>query len=344
MKFSIGDIVLLKRTGEEGRVVGFVNQEMIEVEVAGTHFPAFLDEVDHPYLKWFTEKKQSVAKKTAHPIPATEQKAERLPAHNVDPGFHLSFLPVFRFDEFEDVVDKLKTYFINQTAYELVLQYECAGRNGSIFSHKATLKPFSHFYLHDIPFEEMHDAPRFSWIVEQTHVTSRSGSMRDVLRIKPKKLFEYINKAQMANSPLFHIKLATDFPTHSEIAEWETDSSKKSRIKAEISSGMPASKKPTVKAKAASRPVDLHIENLVDNVSGLSNFEMLTIQLQAFEDAMDEAIALQQQSLIVIHGVGKGKLKEEIHSLLPNYAEVDFFQHDWSPRYGYGATEIFFRY
>lgn len=58
MKFSIGDIVLLKRTGEEGHVSAYINDKMVEIEVQGLVFPVHLDDIDHPYLKWFTEKKK----------------------------------------------------------------------------------------------------------------------------------------------------------------------------------------------------------------------------------------------------------------------------------------------
>ncbi len=339
MKFSIGDIVLLKRTGEEGRVVDFVNKEMIEVEVGGTHFPVFLDEVDHPYLKWFTDKKKS---KPAAPAlrHIDDVPVERKPSgigHGVASGFHLSFLPVFRFDEFEDVVDKLKMYFINQTAYHLTLQYECLNHSGSLFSHKAELQPFSHFYLHDIPFMEMHEQPRFSYIIEQKGIQKHPGSLSNTLRIKPKRLFEYISHSQRENNPMFHIRLAEDFPFDAERFPLEEPAALKESISSLVSA---------LKTEHKARPryeIDLHIEELVQHTKGLSNFEMLTIQLEAFEDALDEAIRNHQQSLVVIHGVGKGKLKEEIHTILRSISEVEFFQHDWSPRYGYGATEIFFR-
>lgn len=335
MKFSIGDIVLLKRTGEEGRVVSLVDKDMIEVEVSGTHFPVFLDEVDHPYLKWFTEKKKSKPASVMHIDDVPVEKPKGL-GHGVASGFHLSFLPVFRFDEFEDVVDKLKTYFINQTPYQLILQYECSSQSGSLFSHTAELQPFSHFYLHDIPFDEMHAQPRFSWVIQQQHTKPKAGSLSDTLRIKPKKLFEYINRIQQENNPMFHIKLADDFPVPTD-AIFEKQEIKKESVRSIVSA---------LKTEKKERPrseVDLHIEQLVENTTGLSNYEMLTIQLEAFEDAMNEAIRNHQQSLIVIHGVGKGRLKEEIHTILKSVMEVEFFQHDWNPRYGYGATEIFFR-
>ena len=337
MKFSIGDIVLLKRTGEEGRVVSIVNKEMIEVEVNGTHFPVFLDEVDHPYLKWFTEQRKATK-------PATPRRIEDIPiekpqkkGHGIASGFHLSFLPVFRFDEFDDIVDKLKTYFINQTAYHITLHYECLGQAGSLFSHKAILQPFDHFYLHDIAFDEMHHQPRFSWVIEQNNVLIPAQPLRDTLRIKPKKLFAFITKSQMDNHPMFHVKLHDDFPFGVNFIEKnETPVAKETIVK--IVDNLKAAK--GVKQR---NEIDLHIEKLVDSTHGMTNFEMLSIQLCAFEDALEEAIRNHQLSLIVIHGVGKGKLKEEIHTLLKTVSEVDFFQSDWNPKYGYGATEIFFR-
>jgi dsDNA-specific endonuclease/ATPase MutS2 len=46
----------------------------------------------------------------------------------------------------------------------------------------------------------------------------------------------------------------------------------------------------------------------------------------------------------VIHGVGKGKLREEIHEILKLKKEVKYFINQYDPRFGYGATEIFFNY
>lgn len=335
MKFSIGDIVLMKRTSEEGRVVGYVNNDMIEVEVGGMHFPVFLDEVDHPYLKWFTEKKKpKPVVKTLEDFP--KERKEPGIGNNVASGFHLSFLPVFRFDEFEDVVDKLKAYFINQTPYQLTLHYEYSSNFGSLFAHKTELQPFSHFYLHDIPFDEMHDQPRFSWVIEQKQLINKAACLRDTLRIKPRKLFDYISRLQQNNEPMFYIKLADDFPLPS------LEDNCKEEVKEETVKSIIKALKTPRKEKAKTE-IDLHIEQLVTHVKGLSNFEMLTIQLNAFEAALEEAVRLHQQSLVVIHGVGKGKLKAEIHTILKAIPEVDFFLHDWNPRYGYGATEIFFR-
>ena len=87
--------------------------------------------------------------------------------------------------------------------------------------------------------------------------------------------------------------------------------------------------------------VDLHIEKLSNDWEHLSNFEILSIQLKEFEKWLDLAVAHRQPNLIVIHGVGKGKLKDEIHDILKTKREVKSFINQYDPRFGYGATEIF---
>src|SRR5205085_1596839 len=89
--------------------------------------------------------------------------------------------------------------------------------------------------------------------------------------------------------------------------------------------------------------VDLHIEKLVDNWKKLSNLEILAIQLSEFEKWYDLAVAHRQPSLIVIHGVGEGKLRDEIHDILKTKREVKHFINQYDPRFGYGATEIFLK-
>lgn len=86
--------------------------------------------------------------------------------------------------------------------------------------------------------------------------------------------------------------------------------------------------------------VDLHIEELIDSYRGMSNGEILSVQMANFKRNLNIAIRRKIKKLIVIHGVGEGILKSEIRTeLLSNYP--DFEVHDASYRkYGYGATEI----
>lgn len=85
--------------------------------------------------------------------------------------------------------------------------------------------------------------------------------------------------------------------------------------------------------------IDLHIEELIDNFSGMSNFEIVNVQLNHFNKALDNAIHGHYRKLIVIHGVGNGRLKQEVRNILSSYSNVRFFDASYA-KYGFGATEI----
>ncbi len=57
MKFQVGDKVILLHSNEEGEVIDIINNKMVMVDVEGTKFPVYVDQIDFPYFKWFTEKK-----------------------------------------------------------------------------------------------------------------------------------------------------------------------------------------------------------------------------------------------------------------------------------------------
>ncbi len=100
----------------------------------------------------------------------------------------------------------------------------------------------------------------------------------------------------------------------------------------------PKKSKPHVKREIIE--IDLHIEELVDNIKGMSNFQIVTTQLSAFQSALNKAIEKKAGSLIVIHGVGNGVLKNEICSIVRNDYHLKF-QDASLIKYGKGATEVF---
>ncbi|HQK97906.1 MAG TPA: hypothetical protein PLH61_07775 [Bacteroidia bacterium] len=87
--------------------------------------------------------------------------------------------------------------------------------------------------------------------------------------------------------------------------------------------------------------IDLHIEELINEPAGLSNGEIMQIQLNYFHKTLDKAMLSKAQSIVYIHGVGNGKLKaalrEELRNLHIKYKDADF------TRYGAGATEVVLR-
>ncbi len=85
--------------------------------------------------------------------------------------------------------------------------------------------------------------------------------------------------------------------------------------------------------------VDLHLHELVEDETRLSDAEKLTYQLSYFERALNAAIRDGKKKLIVIHGVGEGILREEVRKMLQYYDNVQFHDADMR-KYGVGATEV----
>ena len=57
MKYQLGDTVLILHSNEEGQIVDFINDKMLMVDVSGVRFPVYMDQIDFPYFKRFSEKK-----------------------------------------------------------------------------------------------------------------------------------------------------------------------------------------------------------------------------------------------------------------------------------------------
>lgn len=87
---------------------------------------------------------------------------------------------------------------------------------------------------------------------------------------------------------------------------------------------------------------DLHIEKLVKNFRGMSNYEILTLQSETAKRHLEFAIKNRIPKIVFIHGVGEGVLKSELDFMLARYENIDFKEGNYQ-KYGQGATEIFIR-
>ena len=86
--------------------------------------------------------------------------------------------------------------------------------------------------------------------------------------------------------------------------------------------------------------VDLHIHELLDDFRGLSNSEMLEIQMRKFREELDNAMRKGVKKIVFIHGVGAGVLTLEIRKELDRMKKKLDYQDASFKEYGYGATLV----
>ncbi len=99
-------------------------------------------------------------------------------------------------------------------------------------------------------------------------------------------------------------------------------------------------KKESTSITAPAREIDLHIEELTEDFPKMQPDEMLRLQLEVFRKNLEAAIVHQYQSIIFIHGVGNGTLRNEIHKQLGKHPHVKTFKDARKEKFGYGATEV----
>jgi hypothetical protein len=341
MKYQIGDDILVLHSNEEGKVVEIINDKMVMIEVRGVKFPAYMDQIDFPYFHRFT-KKPVVAEKKQTPkvyidqVPAEKPQPNKIKVAN---GVWLSFLPKFSLDDFNDeVVETLKIHLANKTDHDLQFDYRQLFNGEENFGLINEVKAFHDFYLHDIPFEAVNDTPSFqvdfSLLKAQKH---KADHFETVLKLRPKQIFQKVEALKESNEPTFSFLLFETYPDKA-VDYFPLDSLAAKGFKVyDIA-------KAKEKLPPARSVIDLHIEKLVGSWEKMNPFEMLTLQLAELEKWMDIAIAHKQAELIVIHGVGAGKLREEVHEFLKTRKEVKHFINQYDSRFGYGATQVIFQY
>lgn len=95
-----------------------------------------------------------------------------------------------------------------------------------------------------------------------------------------------------------------------------------------------------LKSTPEQEEIDLHIDTLVDSHEELSNGEILEIQMARFTTALEGAIRSKTKRIVFIHGVGNGKLKNEVRKTLEKSYPKLRFQDASFKEYGYGATLV----
>lgn len=337
MKYQPGDDIIILHTNEEGKVIEVLNNKMLLVEIRGVRFPVYTDQVDFPYFKRFTQNQQTkkAEKKYIDNIPKEKKPVQLLVKEE---GVYLSLIPKFTMDEFgDDVVELFKLYLVNHNKTGYKFHYIQSFFGNEEFELNGEILMRNDFYLHDIAFSDFNDNPSFSFDFSLiTADKTKAEHFETSVKLKPKQLFQRIEEMKEKNEPSLVFKLFDIYPAR-QIEE-------KVELPAKFLNKNKAYKAGKIREhiEPPRSVVDLHIEKLASDWSRLSNFEILTLQINEFEKWYELALAHHLTSLIVIHGIGTGRLRDEIHEILKSKSEVKTFVNQYDPRFGYGATEIYF--
>lgn len=93
------------------------------------------------------------------------------------------------------------------------------------------------------------------------------------------------------------------------------------------------------KKKSCFLEVDLHLHNLPEKEPLMQPHEKLLYQLDYCKQCLEEARRRKIKKIIFIHGIGTGRLKNEIRQWLSGLTDVEYNDAPYD-QYGTGATEV----
>ncbi|MBS1746143.1 MAG: Smr/MutS family protein, partial [Bacteroidetes bacterium] len=159
--------------------------------------------------------------------------------------------------------------------------------------------------------------------------------------IRPAQLVKWLEALRENKEPMFFIRLSD------EIIQANSAASTPEKLKEAWASsislrGRPGSSNQEPNTTATEHIVDLHWDKLTLN-TGQEAVAILEQQLHYLERRLGAALAANLPDMLIIHGIGEGTLKARVHELLASYPSVSEFRNEWMPRYGMGATRVWFK-
>jgi hypothetical protein len=338
MQFKIGDRVRFLNEKGEGVVSRIINKTTLGVTIEdGFEIPYTVSQ-----LFKITETTETVQSIDPAPIqePAIKKTLVNSTERKEQEGIYIAFSP----ENINDITHSdINVWISNYTSYRILFTYSVKVPNGFKTIETGTLNAFEHSLIETIDRKLLSDNSNFKIDVlffdqyEHKYQLPVSG----IIKLKPIKLYKEnaFESNDLISEKALVMNVAAINNGEEEIDLSNIDVSKLLSQKKNYVDLIKKSKPHVANNPAYEMEIDLHIEELIDRHAGMSNGEIIQIQLKYFQKALDQAIAERYRKLIVIHGVGTGRLKEEVRIILSSYNNLRFHDGSYS-KYGFGATEV----
>lgn len=344
---AIGSKVKLRHTGDEAEVLEMLPNGMVNVYLydADMDIPVFADDLISVSDKFTPPPRKKtpvvpeVPKSVSPPAPPQDAENQYIVLKSV--GLQLAFEPVLN-DESE--TDYYNVWLLNDAKDEFIitLKMKVRGETESEFNDKISAMSKTSFGR--MAFDTLNDNPVFEIQKWRVTTTGSRDFAKSELKIKPKTFFSKVKTAPFLNKPV-HLFLIFD---KNKQKKKDAGEDLRSYTKRHASVRLPRNEEERKRfnlydvEEFASFEIelDLHTEKLGTDTSGMDNSQILRLQMQYFDGFLTNAVRIGVPRVFVIHGVGKGKLKNLIATRLINHPDVKTFRNEYHPRYGWGATEI----
>ena len=349
MLFAIGTKVRLKHTGDQGEVTEMLADGMLNVWIPTQEMeiPVFEDDLirEQDY--------QAAPKKTKKStiLPSADVYIKKLIQYSppvvtenytvfTSQGLQLAFDPKY---DIEGLTRHYQVYLLNDTKKEFLFSSQRSLPNQFPKKTDGKITAYSSYQLADLLFDQLNDTPTYEIECWEITTAGTGNKQQKTLKVKAKQFFKKVKIAPLLDRAVHLYVLFNSVVPKKKGKEDDLKSYTQKNVRPVQyqKSGNQKYNLHDVEEYANFKgEIDLHIENLPSRKGKMSSSEKLQLQLDHFEKYIDKAIRLGVPRIYVIHGIGKGKLKNMIASRLIQMPEVKTFKNEYHPRYGWGATEV----
>ena len=345
--YKLGDRVKFLNDVGGGIITKIVSNNMVHVENEdGFEIPVLTNEIilDAEQSPRKAEKPtvEKFIKSGKAEVPVREEVKDEEPvliAGNDEPKFYLAFLPENSRNPLEG---QTKIYLINDCNYFVLYHYSHFNGNEYVTQDAGKLEPNTKMVLGVISQAEIANLPEFAFqlLYYKDKASRLEKPLSRKISVNPVKFYK---SGSFAQSNFFREKVML-FKLNETAMDKALEELSDKAVAKVVREKEPA-RQPQPKVETPELvEVDLHIHELLDATTGLSNKDMLDVQMAKFREKMEEAISNQAVKRIVfIHGLGNGTLKQELRRELSTRYKKYPFQDASFQEYGYGATMVVLR-
>ena len=264
-----------------------------------------------------------------------------------DSGIQIAFEPI---KKASGEVDKFIIYLLNDTRFDTVFSLDFLIFEDVAWSKNGVLKAVHFEKMGEVSFDSVNDLPQLEITITPITTEGNDEALSKILKIKPKQFIKNFQLSKFLNREvhLFSVfdKLENKAASKNEdLTKYTNDLLKTAKQKSKGASDLRLfDPVPNVNEYASFVPeIDLHIEMLHNDPHSLTNEEIVGIQIKSFESFLAKAIRLNVPKVYVIHGIGKGRLRDLIAARLKRNPNILMFKNEYHEKYGFGATQIWLR-
>ncbi len=347
MALKIGDKVRFLNSTGGGVVKRFINKETVEVEEEdGFDTPVLIREcvIINPVSNSSKEKEKSPeaphapVKKIGVDSPVYSRVVETREGDVLN--VYLAFLPM----EPKSLSNsRFEAFIVNDSNYFLQFSYMSKQADFWKLRYAGIVEPNQKLFVEEFGKEQLNDLER----ITVQFVAFKQGKVfrfkfpvsveHKIDTVKFYKLHSFCENDYFEDDAIMLPIVRNDKPERQiEVSPRELELAMLDKKSAERPRIQPIEKK----SLNAILEVDLHVSELLDNTTGLSNSDIIQLQLDKFRSILAQYKNEKGKKIVFIHGKGEGVLRKAIVDELRFKYKNYQFQDASFKEYGFGATLV----